>query len=246
MKYLVVDLETVVDASLPPPPKKEDGSDAFPPIPYHQIAVMGAALLDERCHVKRIWVVGEGKGERDALAALVGYADQHRDLTLVSWNGRGFDLPVIVARCLRHGLAFPWYYAQRDARHRFSPRGHFDVMDFLVDHGGARAYSLDLAAKLIGLPGKIDCCGGDVQAMIDAGRLEDVRAYCMQDVAQTTGLFLRAQLLRGELTVAGYERAARALLGAIASERRLAPLLPLVARDRFLPTAELTLLRGAA
>jgi 3'-5' exonuclease len=72
-------------------------------------------------------------------------------------------------------------------------------MDLLADHGAARSFSLDVAAKLIGLPGKLDAKGADVQGMVDAGRVEQVRAYCMQDVAQTAALFLRVQLLRGVL-----------------------------------------------
>ena len=238
MNYLVIDLETVVDPTLPPPPKKKDGSEAFPAAPYHQIAVMAAVLLDAHYELQGLCVVGEGLSERDTLVSFVKGLDTHRDTTIVTWNGRGFDLPVIIARCLRHGLAFPWYYAQRDVRYRYSASGHLDVMDFLVDHGAARPYSLDIAAKLIGLPGKLDCKGSDVQEMIDAGQLEEVRAYCMQDVVQTAALFLRAQLLRGHLGAAAYTRAMRGLLAGAGNQPRLAPMLPLIDRARLLPHVE--------
>jgi predicted PolB exonuclease-like 3'-5' exonuclease len=235
MKYLVLDLETVLDLSLPAPKKNADGSDGFPPAPYHQIVVMGAGLLDVRHHLRRLWIVGEGKNERTTLAALVGYLDAQRDITVVTYNGRGFDLPVIAARCLRHGIAFHWYYRGRDARYRYSAAGHFDIMDFLIDHGAASSYSLDVAAKLIGMPGKIDCKGSDVQTMIDAGEIERVRTYCMGDVAQTVALFLRTQLLRGEVDAVACARAMRMLLDAMAAEPRLAPLLPLIDRERLMP-----------
>src|SRR5215468_11433458 len=103
---------------------------------------MGAALLDARHVLRRVWVVGEDgdKDERGTLAALAGYLDAHRDLTIVTWNGRGFDLPVVAARCLRHGVAFPWYYQRRDARYRYSPDGHLDLMDLLADHGATKCY----------------------------------------------------------------------------------------------------------
>src|SRR5262249_29217899 len=139
------------------------------------------------------------KDERRTLASLAGYLDAHPETTIVSWNGRGFDLPVIVARALHHGLAFPWYYRKKDARYRYSMEGHVDLMDFLADHGATKNYALDIAAKLIGLPGKMDCKGGDVQGMIDAGEIEEVRRYCLGDVVQTAALFLRVQLLRGLL-----------------------------------------------
>jgi 3'-5' exonuclease len=108
-RFLVLDLETALDASLPPPKPKADGSEAFPPPPYHRIACMGAALLDAHHITRRIWIVGE-EGERDergTLASLAAYLDAHPELTIVTFNGRGFDLPVIVARCLRHGVPSP-------------------------------------------------------------------------------------------------------------------------------------------
>ncbi len=235
MSYLVLDLETVVDRSLPPPKKNKDGSEAFPPAPYHQIVVMGALLLDERLQTRRLCVIGEGADERAALGTLVGFLNAQPDVTIVSWNGRGFDLPVIAARCLRHAVPFPWYYRRRDVRYRYSPDGHLDLMDYLVDHGATKSYSLDVAAKLVGLPGKIDCKGSDVQTMIDEGQLEDVRAYCLSDVAQTAALFLRVQLLRGEIDVGTCAVALRALFAAMASEPRLAEIVPLINCDRLFP-----------
>jgi 3'-5' exonuclease len=234
---LVLDLETIVDTSLPPPKKKKNGEDTFPPIPHHQIVVLGAALLDARYRLRRIWAAGEGKGEEEALAALVtflnGHLDDRRRITIVGWNSRGFDMPVILARSLRYGLSFPWYYAGRDARYRFSTEGHFDLMDFLVDHGATRGYSLNLAAKLIGMPGKMDTNGGDVAEMVAAGRIEEVISYCLSDVAQTAAVLLRTQLLRGELTPAEYVEAAEALLRGIEGEPRLAPMMPLIDQRRF-------------
>lgn len=237
MRYLVLDLETVLDTSLPPPKKRKDGSETFPPPPYHRVVVMGAALVDARYLLRRLWVVGEDgdKDEHAMLSALVGFLNRQRDLTIVSYNGRGFDLPVIAARCLRRGIAFPWYYRQRDARYRYSTAAHFDIMDFLADHGATKTYSLDIAAKLIGMPGKLDCKGADVQTMIDAGQIEQVRSYCLQDVAQTAALFLRVQLLRGVLEPVGYVEAIEGLLKKIEGMPGLAPLLPLIDRDRLLP-----------
>jgi predicted PolB exonuclease-like 3'-5' exonuclease len=246
----VLDLETALDTTLPPPKKKSDGSDAFPPAPYHRIAVMAAGLIGADYHLRRLWVVGEesDKDERATLAALAGFLDGQRDLTVVSYNGRAFDLPVVAARCLRHGVAFPWYYRQRDTRYRYSTAGHFDLLDYLVDHGATKNYSLDVAAKLIGMPGKMDCNGADVQAMIDAGRIEEVRAYCMSDVAQTTALFLRTQLLRGEVDAETCAHALRVLFATIAGEPRLRPMLPLIDRERLVPRPEVVPapLRGAA
>ncbi len=235
---LVLDLETVVDTTLPPPPVKKDGSEIFPAAPYHEIVVMGAALLDEQYRMKRIWIVGEGKGEQATLGALTTFLDNQarrgHEVTVVTWNGRGFDLPVIATRCLRYGLPFAWYYQDRSVRHRYTPDGHFDVMDYLSDFGAARNCSLDLAARLIGMPGKMDVHGADVATMIAEGRLAEVQAYCLTDVAQTVALLLRTQLLRGEITSDEYGVAIGVLYDAIAKDPRLSPMIPLINNDRLL------------
>jgi predicted PolB exonuclease-like 3'-5' exonuclease len=183
---------------------------------------MGAALLDPSYRVHRTWVVGEGKGERGMLAALTTFLNeqhaQQRPITAVGFNFRGFDIPVLMARCLRYGLPFPWYYEQRDVRYRNSTSGHFDLMDFLTDHGASRAYGVDLAARLVGSCGKLDVHGSDVAKLIAAGKIEEVSAYRLSDVAQTIVLLLRVQLLRGELTEELYIEAKTALLELIDKE----------------------------
>ena len=98
-------------------------------------------------------------------------------------------MPVIAARCLRHGIAFGHYYGSRDVRYRFSPEGHLDLMDYLTDFGASRASRLDVIARSIGMPGKVGVEGKDVGPMVHAGKLAEVQAYCLCDVAQTTGVF---------------------------------------------------------
>lgn len=240
MSYLVLDLETVVDRTLPPPKKNKNGEETFPPAPYHQIVVMGAGILDDHYRTRWLGIIGENdnRDERGTLEVLAGFLGAHPNMTVVSWNGRGFDLPVIAARCLRHGVAFPWYYQRRDVRYRYSPEGHLDLMDYVADHGAAKSYSLDVAAKLVGLPGKLDTKGSDVDAMVAAGRLGEVRAYCLSDVAQTAGVFLRVQLLRGVLDAEACGEALRGLLDAMAVEPRLGPTLAFVDRERLVSWGE--------
>ena len=109
----------------------------------------------------------------------------------------GFDLPVLASRCLRHGFPFRYYYQARDVRYRFSPDGHLDLMDFIADFGAARSSRLDVVAKLCGMPGKVGVDGKDVGPLVHAGRIEQVRNYCLCDVVQTAGVFLRVQLAAG-------------------------------------------------
>jgi hypothetical protein len=107
-------------------------------------------------------------------------------------------------------------------------------MDYLADYGASRPARLDTAAKLSGFPGKVDASGSDVVAMVAAGRLREMRDYCLTDVVQTAGIFLRLQLVRGILSRDDYRRAATALLALIDQNDRLAALRPGLDRARIL------------
>jgi predicted PolB exonuclease-like 3'-5' exonuclease len=228
--YLVVDIETVIDPALP---RAEQEEGSLPPPPFHQIVVLGVAWLDAAGHVRRFGILGEGKSEPEMLRDFTRFVGERKP-DLVTYNGRGFDLPVIVARCLHHGVAFRHYYAERELRYRFSPQGHLDLMDFLSDFGASRASKLDVVARSIGMPGKVGVAGKDVGPLVHAGRLADVQAYCLCDVVQTAALFLRVQLLRGALAEPAYLDAMRALITVIEGDGRLAHLGGAMDRARLL------------
>ena len=230
--HLVLDIETVIDPGLPLPAKAES-SNALPPAPFHRIVSIGALWVDAAYHPIKLGVVGEGKTEEGVLQDFVRFVEERRP-NLVTYNGRGFDLPVIVARCLRHGVAFRHYFQQSDVRYRFSTAGHLDLMDFLTDYGATRFVPLDTLTKLIGLPGKVGVDGKDVGPLVHAGRLDEVHAYCLCDVVQTTGLFLRVQLLRGILDRDAYRQAMEALLSLMDQDERLGPVLEGVDREVLL------------
>lgn len=216
--YLVLDIETVLDAELPMAESSE--AERLPAPPHHSVVVVGVLWLDHDYSVRRLGVIGEGKSEPGILRDFAGFLDKHKP-DLVTWNGRGFDLPVISARCLRHGVPFRHYFRSRDVRYRFTPDGHLDLMDYIADFGAAKPSKLDIVAKLCGMPGKVGVDGKDVGPMVHAGRLQEVRDYCLCDVVQTAGVFLRVQLLRGELDRDGYRTAMRGLLDVVRGDERV-------------------------
>jgi hypothetical protein len=218
--HLVLDIETVLDPELP---IAEAGDvERLPAPPHHQIAVIGALWFDDNYKVSRLGVLGEGKDEAGALRDFARFLEDRRP-ELVTYNGRGFDMPVIGARCLRHGIPLKHYYRSREIRYRFSAEGHLDLMDYVADFGAARPSRLDIIAKLCGMPGKVGVAGQDVGPMIHAGRIDEVRNYCLCDVVQTAGIFLRVELLRGEIDVASYRQAMGGLIETIRTDPRVAP-----------------------
>ena len=130
---------------------------------------------------------------------------------LVSFNGRGFDLPVLELAALRYGISAPRYFAEADSP-RLRHRGrHLDLYDFLGNFGAAGLRGgMDMLLKMIGMPGKIGMDGAQVQDYFEAGRLDEIRTYCRADVIRTYLLFLRVELLRGRIDSHTYHTAVAA------------------------------------
>lgn len=227
MKYLVLDIEAVRDSRVWSPPT--DKPDAFPaPFAWRPI-VIGCVLLDgERLEALKVGAIAEGglgtedERERSVLTRFAACFTPGAP-TVVTWNGRHFDLPVLMQRSMRHGLQHPWYYGSRDTRYRFSEGGHCDVADAIADYGGATQGGLDGSAKLIGLPGKFgDIDGAGVAEAYHAGRLADITRYCISDAVQTAFLLLRWWLLKGEIATEAYRKGAGSLLDACEAHGGLA------------------------
>jgi predicted PolB exonuclease-like 3'-5' exonuclease len=124
---------------------------------------------------------------------------------LVSFNGRGFDMPLLELCAFRYGVAIPDWFAE-DARnfdqprYRYNTAAHFDLYEWLTNSGASRfAGGLSLAANLIGKPGKMEVAGHMVQDLWDAGRKAEIHDYCRGDVLDTYFVVLRSRLLAGDI-----------------------------------------------
>ncbi|UCH29188.1 MAG: 3'-5' exonuclease [Myxococcales bacterium] len=226
--FLVLDIETVPDPEL----VWDAAVEGFAPAPFHQVVALGVLWLDSDHQLLKLGAFG---GEEDAppdeSKVLQEFADfiGERHPTMVTFNGRRFDLPVLANRMLKYGVPFPAYYAGRsgrvDYRYRFSDEGHMDLADVLTDFGASRMPSLDALAQLVGMPGKMGVDGSKVQSMHEQGKHAEIRDYCLHDVVQTTFVFLRAELLRGRMTREDYRVKAEALWAALERDPRVADVL---------------------
>lgn len=233
--YLVVDIETVPDTALWTAPETPLGTDKpFPPPYAHRTIVVGCMWLDERYRLRKLGVIGEGAlDERQILVEFSAFVEKARP-TIVSYNGRTFDLPVLALRALHHGVPMAWYYQERGVRYRYSEEGHIDLCDTLADHGATRSVSLDALARLIGLPGKVGVDGSQIEGLFNARQIETIQNYCLADVAQTALLFLRYRLLQGVLAPEEYREAATELMAALRADARLTELMSAVDGPRLL------------
>jgi len=128
---------------------------------------------------------------------------------LVTFNGRGFDLPVLELQALRYGITAPTHFAEPgSARSRYLDTRHLDLCDFIGNHGAVRVTGgMNLLLRMIGMPGKGAVDGSNVQELYEAGRMDEIHNYCRNDVIQTYFLFLRVQLMRGRIDQTAYRAA---------------------------------------
>ena len=115
---------------------------------------------------------------------------------LVTFNGRGFDLPLLELAAFRYGVSAKDHYLARD---RY--RGPIDLLDWFTNYGAYRmAGGLDLLAKLIGKPGKMEVSGDQVYQMYLDGKLQEINDYCLCDTLDTYFVFLRTRVLTGDIS----------------------------------------------
>lgn len=262
-EYLILDIETVPDVERWSQPEPAEGQPAperrFPPTWAHRIVVIGCLWLDHGYRLKRLGVIGDHSmpagrassplvtGEPPAIPAEPTADQRERALLedfsrfvgrarplLVTYNGRSFDLPVIVMRALAHGVPLAWYYREPGVRYRYSEEGHLDLCDWLAEHGATRSGSLDAVAQLIGLPGKVGIDGSQVEGLYQSGQLAAIQRYCLADVSQTALLFLRFRLLQGQLSHERYRDVTGALIDALAADGRVGEVLDKIDRTRVL------------
>ena len=186
----------------------QTGND-FLPHYLHRVVVISCVMrTDEGLQVFSI-----GEPERDEKLTLEKffYGIDKFVPQLVSWNGRGFDLPVLVNRGLLHGVPAACFWDtgrdNQDFRYsnyinRFHER-HVDLMDVLSLYGG-RGSPLDDVARLAGLPGKLGMKGNAVWESYRRGEIAAIRSYCEADCLNTYLLFLRFQLMRCVLDATRY------------------------------------------
>ena len=119
---------------------------------------------------------------------------------LVTFNGRGFDLPLLEFAAFRYGCCARGYY--QNGRKRYNGGNHLDLLEWLTNYGACRLDGgLNLFSKLLGKPGKMEVSGDQVYQMFMDKRLQEINDYCMYDTIDTYFVFLRTRVLAGECTL---------------------------------------------
>jgi predicted PolB exonuclease-like 3'-5' exonuclease len=177
---------------------------------------------------------GEDDPNEKAIVEHIARALSHEP-KIIGWNTSGFDMRVIHAACLEHGIQCP-YLADRDVNYRYTTDGQDDVMDRFSCYGAAKRSQQDAYARRSGLPGKMGVDGSQVATLAEAGKWDEIRAYNGQDVGQLCGVWLRDEYVGGRMTLDGYRLSAASLLALYTRTPALRPISehPRFDRKKFL------------
>ena len=225
VRYLVFDVESVADpvlvAKLRYPGEdiapndavrayrdellEKNGSD-FIPYPYQLPVSIAVAKVAADFSLIDLVTLDEPEFRPHVITDLFWRGWQaYNQPTLVTFNGRGFDIPLLELAAFRYGISIPTWFAMKarayeQPRNRYNTDAHFDLCDMLTNFGATRMTGgLNMVANLIGKAGKLDTQGNMVQDLYEQGQLERINNYCRCDVLDTYFVFLRVAVLTGQL-----------------------------------------------
>ena len=176
-------------------------------LPLHQQRIVAISVTFRTADSFKVWSLGDEDSDEAELVRRFFDGIERYSPDLVSWNGGGFDLPVLHYRALKNGVQAPRYWemgeGDRDFKwnnylSRFHWR-HVDLMDVIAGFQPRGRASLDQMAVMLGFPGKLGMSGGKVWETFLNGGIRDIRNYCETDVLNTWLIYLRFEFMRGNL-----------------------------------------------
>ncbi len=225
IKYLVFDVESVPDSRLIKKVKypEEDldensavrkfqseilegsnGVTDFIPVTFQYPVAVCIAKVAEDFSLNDIVSLDKPQFRTSEMVRLFwhGVENLYNHASLVTFNGRGFDIPLLELMAFRYGYTAKRHFKDKWAgRNRYSTK-HIDLQDWLSNYNAIRMNGgLNLLAKVLGKPGKMSTKGDEVYDMFLAGAIQEINNYCIHDVLDTYFLFLRTRVMLGEITL---------------------------------------------
>jgi hypothetical protein len=193
---------------------EEKNNTAFLPLPYHKVVALSAVIADDYGRFIKVGDFGKGSDdEEDIISHFFEFIEKDNP-KLVSFNGRSFDMPMLLIRAMKYDLTLHAFFDTNNPqvgknkwenyRQRYSENFHTDLMDSISQFGAARGLKLDTLCTMADIPGKYDVSGDQVMELFYQGKIDKIKEYCQSDVLNTYWLFLKYQMLRGDLTKEQY------------------------------------------
>lgn len=173
-----------------------NNSGFLPPMYHRMISWVGLWVENSGKPVqKAAW---HGEDEKEGLEKIFDSLLTYKDFGLIHHNGRGFDLPLLTYRAMKHGMQMPLRLNHYDIRYRFS-KSNIDLMDEFSNYGASSYPKLKHLGYLIGVPFKQTAEGNEVLQMYREKKLEQIEHYCYEDVMATYIVWLRMKYTTGDI-----------------------------------------------
>ena len=193
--------------------RKAANKSDFMPLHLQRILCISAVFRNAEGLRIHSFVDQDGASEGKIIQKFFATVEKHAP-QLVSWNGGGFDLPVLHYRGLQHGVVADKYWDMGEDDREFKWNNyisryhmrHLDLMDLLALYQPKNNAPLDAMAKLCGFPGKLGMDGSAVYPAFLDGKLDDIRRYCETDVMNTYLVYCRFQKMRGGFLEKEYQQ----------------------------------------
>jgi len=224
-KYLVFDVESVPDARLISQVKypgeelddgaavekfqneimeQTNGSSNFIPVTFQYPVSICIAKIREDFTLQDVVLLDDPEFRASEMTRLFwkGLEELYDHASIVTFNGRGFDVPLLELMAYRYGISAKRHFKDKFAgRYRFGTK-HIDLQDWLSNFNAIRMNGgLNLLAKVLGKPGKMSTKGNEVYGMFLEGKLREINDYCIHDVLDTYFVFLRTRVMLREITI---------------------------------------------
>lgn len=191
---------------------KEKRGTEFLPVCFHKVVSISAVVADEFGSFMRVSTL-DASSEKERISQFLNFINKHNP-RLISFNGKGFDLPMIMSRAMIYNLSAPAYFEVENReqnkskwdnyRYKFSDRFHMDLLSEISDYKAVSGLNLNYLCKSMNLPGKYDVSGDDVMGLYYENKIDKIDEYCQSDVLNTYWLFLKYELLRGNILIEDY------------------------------------------
>ncbi len=190
---------------------QEAGHD-FMRLPLQRIVCISALYIKDE-QLSLFSLTADKFSEKEILAKFFrAFSDIETLPQLISWNGSGFDIPVLIYRAMQYDLSAPWLFEEGERIksmrfdnyvNRFQTK-HLDLMDRFSQYGASRREAMDVVASLYGLPGKTNVDGSMVGDLVSNDDWQTLSIYCESDVMNTWLIYLRWLRLTGKLSSPSY------------------------------------------
>ena len=206
--------------------RRQETGNEFLRLHLHRIVAISVALRTRDSF--KVWSLGDLESPEAELIERFYNGIEKYTPTIVSWNGKGFDLPVLHYRALLHGITASryWETGENDNSFRWNNylsryhARHTDLMDVLAGYEPRAFAPLDEIASMLGFPGKMGMSGAKVWDEYQAGNLEGIRNYCETDVANTYLVYLRFEMIRGHITPGEYQQECQLVRESLINEEK--------------------------